>query len=195
MASYILVGELLFQISSSRVLYLFIIILSIYFILNFYSRKDYFKIKKNKLLSNIALNVVFLNLTYIIALILINLSYDMEYGRNYLAKESLVEIFNGLTILPSTLFNEKELLYSSHNQLLEITRTTGLIGILYFLWFIDRLFNKSNNMMQLILTIYLYSIIGLFILPFTHPYSYSVLGLLILITGGLKQSENNYAKN
>jgi hypothetical protein len=165
--------------------------LTIYFLLIFYSGKDYFLIKKNKIMNKIMLNFVSLNIIYIIFIFIFNI----DYGRYLLVKETFVEIFNGYTIFPSNFFYEKELLYSSHNQLLEIVRTSGLIGLLYFLWFIDRIFNKSNNMMQLILTIYLYIGIGLFVLPFTHPYSYFVLGLIILITGGFNSSDKNNARN
>ena len=188
--TFIGIGELLYLISYSRIIYLPMIILFIIYLTKLFSND---RIEKYVLcvFKKIKLNFFGINIIYIIILIVSNGFEYMEFGRNQLVQMAMIEIFNSNIFFAGIENQVNNYLYSSHNQFLEIIRSSGVLGLLYFTWCIGNYFQNSNSSIQLIFTIYLYIIIGLFILPFTHPFGYSVLGLIILITGNLNRKIEN----
>lgn len=176
--TYIIVGEILYQISYSRVIYVPMLFVTIYMLVKFFNislilKKNYLFFKK------ISINFILLNIFYIGIIYFTNGFNKVEDARLYLIINSLNQIIYESIFFPNLLIDYT---YSSHNQFLEILRTSGLFGFVYFIFFLDYLYKVNNYNIQIFFTGYLFIIIGLVILPFTHPFSYSVLGLLILIS-------------
>ena len=124
--------------------------------------------------------ILLLNITYFIILFLSNGfgSYDLE---RVIIIEEIVKNISFFNILFPELFYEKIYLYSAHNQILEIYRISGLIGVVYFINFLVNKLKFIKTFEHQILSIYLFIIISLVVLPFTHPFGYVIFGLSLLI--------------
>jgi len=130
-----------------------------------------------------------INLIYFLILFFTDYGILYEYSRKYLISTAFNEFGDFNYVIPP-LFSELRL-YSSHNQIIELYRTIGIPGLVYFLWFLNKIYKENKNNSQFLLIYYSYVLFGLVVLPFTHPFSYCIFAVLIIINSnrGNKFSE------
>jgi hypothetical protein len=172
--SSLIIATALIYLSFSRLIVIVFII--IFFVIAFSRILKFIKIQDKVSI----LIILLLNITYFIILFLSDGFGNYDHIRVILVEE-VVQNISFLNILFPELFYEKIYLYSSHNQILEIYRTSGVIGVVYFIYFLLNKLKFIKTFDYQILSIYLFTVISLVVLPFTHPFGYIILGLSLLM--------------